>query len=253
MRWRIVFILLCVLGAETYAQTMELSTVFDNANKLYLDKNYDAAIKEYQSILNNGYENGAVYFNLGNAYFKSGHLAEAILNYERARRLMPDDDDLQFNLQLANVQLKDKVDAIPQLFVYRWLESLLTIVPLETMIWMIYGLFLLTLVLFSLFLFAKTYQQKRSFLLSGIVCSLFLAIGVVNFIVESYSESNNEYAIVMTDVANIKSAPDNSGNDLFVLHQGLKVQVLDHVNNWEKIRLADGKIGWIPEQEIETI
>lgn len=89
--------------------------------------------------------------------------------------------------------------------------------------------------------------------MGGIVCSLFLAIGIANFIIESYRESNNEYAIVMADVANIKSAPDNSGNDLFVLHQGLKVQVLDHVNNWEKIRLADGKIGWIPDQEVETI
>ena len=80
-----------------------------------------------------------------------------------------------------------------------------------------------------------------------------LVIGIGNYSVQSYRESNTEFAIVMTDVANIKSAPDRSGNDLFVIHRGLKVQVLDSVNKWRKIRLADGKVGWIPEEEIVII
>ncbi len=242
-----------IVNATASAQSEELNSVLNDANRLYLEQKYDAAISRYESIIKNGYESGEVYFNLGNAYFKSGKIQHAILNYERARKLIPHDDDVNFNLQLANVQLTDKVDAIPELFIYRWLESLLTMVSLETLLWLMYALFLISLGSFSFFLFADTYEQKRYSLMTGMVCSVLLIFGISNFLVQSYREVNTEFAIIMTDIANIKSAPDSKGNDLFVLHRGLKVEVLDNVNSWRKIRLADGKVGWIPEQEIETI
>lgn len=242
-----------IVNATASAQSEELNSVLNDANRLYLEQKYDAAISRYESIIKNDYESGEVYFNLGNAYFKSGKIQHAILNYERARKLIPHDDDVNFNLQLANVQLTDKVDAIPELFIYRWLESLLTMVSLETLLWLMYALFLISLGSFSFFLFADTYEQKRYSLMTGMVCSVLLIFGISNFLVQSYREVNTEFAIIMTDIANIKSAPDSKGNDLFVLHRGLKVEVLDNVNSWRKIRLADGKVGWIPEQEIETI
>lgn len=118
---------------------------------------------------------------------------------------------------------------------------------------MMYALFLLTLGSFSYFLFARTYERRRYSLMSGIICLVLLLLGTGNFLVQAYRESNTEFAVVMNDVSNIKSAPDSKGNDLFVIHRGLKVQVLDNVNKWYKIRLADGKVGWIPEKEIESI
>lgn len=251
----ILFIVLSLSASVvfSYAQTEELTSVFDDANRLYLEQKYDAAVARYESIVANGFENGEVYFNLGNAYYKMGKLQHAVLNYERARKYIPNDDDLMVNLQLVNLQLTDKIEAIPELFIYRWAESLLTLFSLETMIWMMYLFFLLALISFSLFLFAETYEQRRYSLMSGIICSVLLVIGIANFSIQSYRESNTEFAVVMTDVANIKSAPDSKGNDLFVIHRGLKVQVLDNVNKWYKIRLADGKVGWIPEKEIESI
>lgn len=235
------------------AQSEELTSVFEDANRLYLEQKYDAAASRYRSIIDNGYVNGEVYFNLGNAYYKMGKVQNAILNYERARRFIPNDDDLNTNLQLANLQLTDRIDPIPELFIYRWADALLTLFTLRTMLWMMYALFLLTLLSFSLFLFARSYEQRRYSLMSGLLCTALLVLGIANFLVQSYRESNTEFAVVMTDVANIKSAPDKKGNDLFVIHRGLKVQVLDNVNDWFKIRLADGKVGWIPEFEIETI
>ncbi len=243
----------CVSVVMLSAQTEELTSVFEEANRLYLEQKYDAAISRYESVIKNGYESGGVYFNLGNAYFKSGKLQNAILNFERAKKLIPNDDDVNFNLQLANVQLIDKVESIPDLFIYQWLNSLLTIFSLEAMVWLIYGLFLSALVSFTVFLFTRTYERKRYSLMSGMIFSFFLVIGIANFLIQSYRETNSEFAIVMTDVANIKSAPDSKGNDLFVIHRGIKVQVLDSVNKWSKIRLADGKVGWIPEKEVETI
>lgn len=244
---------LCASVVFSFSQTEELTSVFEDANRLYLEQKFDAAISRYESIISNGYVNGEVYFNLGNAYYKSGKLQHAILNYERARKFIPNDDDLEFNLQLVNLQLTDKIEAIPELFIYRWADSLLTIFTRETMVWMLYFFFMLSLLSFSYFLFAESYEGRRYSLMSGVICSVLLVIGIANFMIQSYRESDSQFAVVMTDVANIKSAPDSKGNDLFVLHRGLKVQVLDNVNKWFKIRLADGKVGWIPEKEIESI
>ena len=249
----LVLILLSSVSTFVFSQQEELTSIFEDANRLFLEQKYDAAAARYESIINNGYESGELYYNLGNAYFKSGKIQFAILNYERARKLISNDDDLNVNLQLARLQLKDNVEAIPELFIYQWADALLTLFRLETMLNLMYGLFLLALGSFSYFLFARTYEQKRISLMSGILCSILLAFGITNFLIQSYRESNSEFAIVMTDIANIKSAPDSKGNDLFVIHAGLKVQVLDGVNTWKKIRLADGKVGWIPEREIENI
>jgi tetratricopeptide (TPR) repeat protein len=231
----------------------EAAQRFEQANQLYLQAKYPDAVAQYEKIVQSGFESGELYFNLGNAYYKSGNIQKAILNYERARQLLPRDEDVQFNLQLANLQVVDKIDAVPRLFVYRWADSMLALFSLSTMGWIVYSFFILTLAAFAFFLYARTYPQKRLSMFAGLVFSTALILTMIGYGVQSYKESNTEFAIVMSDVANIKAAPDSKGNDLFVLHKGLRVQVLDSVNHWRKIRLADGKVGWIPEDDCESI
>ncbi len=248
-----VFILFFGVLLAAAAHADEASQTFEQANQLYLQAKYPEAIAAYEKILQSGYESGELYFNLGNAYYKSGTIQKAILNFERAKQFLPRDEDVLFNLQLANLQVVDKIDAVPRLFAYRWIDTMLTIFSLSTMGWIVYAFFLLTLAAFAYFLFAPTYGQKRLSMFAGLVFSAALILTMIGFGVQSYKESNTEFAIVMSDASNIKSAPDNKGNDLFVLHKGLKVQVLDAVNHWRKIRLVDGKVGWIPEEECEII
>jgi tetratricopeptide (TPR) repeat protein len=231
----------------------EAAQRFEQANQLYLQAKYPDAVAQYEKIVQSGFESGELYFNLGNAYYKSGNIQKAILNYERARQLLPRDEDVQFNLQLANLQVVDKIDAVPRLFVYRWVDSMLALFSLSTMGWIVYSFFILTLAAFAFFLYARTYPQKRLSMFAGLVFSTALILTMIGYGVQSYKETNTEFAIVMSDVANIKAAPDSKGNDLFVLHKGLRVQVLDSVNHWRKIRLADGKVGWIPEEDCESI
>jgi tetratricopeptide (TPR) repeat protein len=231
----------------------EAAQRFEQANQLYLQAKYPDAVAQYEKIVQSGFESGELYFNLGNAYYKSGNIQKAILNYERARQLLPRDEDVQFNLQLANLQVVDKIDAVPRLFVYRWADSMLALFSLSTMGWIVYSFFILTLAAFAFFLYARTYPQKRLSMFAGLVFSTALILTMIGYGVQSYKETNTEFAIVMSDVANIKAAPDSKGNDLFVLHKGLRVQVLDSVNHWRKIRLADGKVGWIPEEDCESI
>ncbi len=255
MKLRIVLTAICLLIFPVIgsAATDEASQLFQQGNKLYLNQDYASAAQQYEKILHSGYENGELYFNLGNAYYRLGNIAKAIVNYERAEQLLPNDDDVRFNLQLANLQVVDKIDAVPKFFLYRWFDWLLTVLPLSTLGWTTYILFLLTLILLSLFLFSPALRTKRLSLAGALAAGTLLVLSLVLFTTQSYRESNTHFAIVMSDVANIKSAPDTKGSDLFVLHKGVKVQVLDEVDNWKKIRLADGKVGWIPENECEVI
>lgn len=131
-------VLLLVFVAAGMSRADETAQAFEHGNQLYLQAKYPDAITQYEKIIANGWESGELYFNLGNAYYKSGNIQRAILNYERAAQMLPRDDDVQFNLQLANLQVVDKIDAVPRLFIYRWIDIMLALFSLSTMGWIVY-------------------------------------------------------------------------------------------------------------------
>ncbi|MGE5314516.1 MAG: tetratricopeptide repeat protein [Acidobacteriota bacterium] len=252
---RQVLLSLCMLGAlaASPAQAQDARALFDQGNRLYLEQKYPEAIQAYQSVLNAGLENSELYFNLGNAYYRSGKLGEAILAYERAHKLAPNDEDVQFNLQYANLKIVDKIEPVPTLFIYRWAEGLLALFSPGTQLALLYISFLLALASFAWLMYARSFNARRIALLAGLVATLWCLVSAAFYGINTYRASTNAYGIVMSDVSTIKSAPDPGSNDVFVLHTGVKVQMMDTVNGWKKIRLADGKVGWIREGEVETI
>ena len=217
----------------------------------YKSKNYQQAIDANQKLISEGYRNAAVYYNLGNAYYKTDQISLAILNYERALRLAPSDEDIRFNLKLANLKTVDRITPIPQLYIVAKWESLVSSASSKS--WAVFSIacMWLALVAFALYLFIGSIRRAGFFAGTALVfLSLF-------FFYLSYVQSQTEYgagqAILTAPNTYIKSAPDTSGTDLFMIHEGTKLNIMDKVGTWSKVRLADGKIGWVEQGTFSVI
>lgn len=243
----IVFLLPIVALAQSPEQ------VFLQGNEAYRQGNLTQAIDLYESVLHNGYLSGDLYYNLGNAYYRTGNIGRAVLNYERARRLMPGDEDLRHNLQLANLVITDKIETTPRLFLWDWWDGVKNSFSLDAATWWCLFSIMLLLCAGAVFFLARTYRLRIVAVWVagvGVLCVvLFLSV----FFGRLGDMRRVDEAVVMEGVATVKNSPDDRSTDAFVLHAGLKVQTIDKVGTWVKIRLADGKVGWIGEDAVETI
>ncbi|WP_029626573.1 tetratricopeptide repeat protein [Thermophagus xiamenensis] len=226
---------------------------FEQGNEYYSQSEYEKAIEMYQSILQSGLESAAVYYNLGNAFYKSGKLPEAILNYERALLLSPQDNDIRYNLELAYEQTADKIDKIELFFLTKWFTSIRNLNDSDG--WAIYSIvtFIIFLIGAGFYLFGKNSGTKKVAFSAAII---FLLSTITFYGFSSYQKDklvNRTHAIIFTPTVNIKSSPDQSGTNLFVLHQGTKVELISKLGEWWNIRLEDGNEGWIHESDIEII
>lgn len=243
--------LLLIVALTARAQSPE--QLFQQANGLYQDGKIAEARDLYEKIVSNGYVSEDLYYNLGNVYYRLGDLGHAILNYERAHRLAPADEDLRHNLQLANLRVTDRIEPTPRLFVWDYWDSMKGSVSTSTAMWVAYVLFVFLIVAVAFFMLGQSYGLRKAALLGGIVCALFL-VGSGLFLWDKVSDDNRrDEAIILAAITTIKNSPDPKSSDAFVLHAGVKVRVIDSVNEWIKIRLADGKVGWMERGAAETI
>jgi len=235
------------------ARSQEASLQFEQANGLYRSGSYEKAAELYEQILKNGYESPALYYNLGNAYFKVQNIPAAILSYERAKRLAPHDEDILYNLRLANLRVVDKIEPLPQLFVFEWWGSFVALLPSER--WAVVGILALWIAVIG----GAAYWVVRGELIRRIsffISVLMIVLTCVAFasgMQRYHAEQNAASAIVFAQSVSVKSAPDAQSTDLFVLHEGVKVDVMDTVGDWKKVRLADGKEGWVMISSIQLI
>lgn len=251
---RILLIVLLALNclAPAYSQQQDVLR-FSEANRAYRNRDYSGAAKIYEGILGKGLKSGALYYNLGNCYFKSGETAKAILAYERARKFLPDDEDLAYNLRLSYNNTIDKIEPVPQLFYQRWWTQILTLSSPSAWAWIAIGLLWTGVGLAAWYLYAGTIRlRKFTFLGSGAVVTL----AVIFFLLAGCSWQNlnsADAAIVMNPSAEIRSSPDPKSTTLFMLHAGTKIRVMDQLGDWRQIRIANGNTGWVRAAAIETI
>ena len=231
---------------STYAQA---EPIFESANAAYQNEQFAEAIVLYDSIVDQGYLHAETFYNLANAHFRSGHLGEAILNYERTLMVNPGDEDAQHNLALAQKQVVDEFNVVPTPALRRIFKDVSGV--FSASVWSMIGVsFLLMMtVLFAVFMF----RTRHSFLLvlSG-VC-LILTVLTEGIAYGKYKLEQQQWAILTELNGYVKSAPADNGQDLFILHEGTKVQVLDAFEEYSKVKLPDGKIGWIETLAISVI
>lgn len=223
------------------------------AEEAYAKEDYTQAIELYESVLKSYGESAMVYYNLGNAYYKAGKVAPAILNYERALLLNPGDSDTRFNLQVARQKTVDKIEPIGEFFLTRWIGTVEDVYSADG--WAKWGVasFLLFIGCLVLFFFSKWIRLKKIGFFAGI-CFLLISL-VANLFADSQQDKllHRADAIVFASTVTVKSSPDASGTDLFILHEGTKVTIKSSLGEWSEIQLEDGNVGWMPSKEIQQI
>ncbi len=227
--------------------------LFRQGNQLYQQGKYEQAVKSYKQIIEAGLESGALYFNLGNAYYKLNQLGLARLNYERASRFLKGDEALQENMALLQNKLVDKILQPPSFFLFEWRDAVLDVLPVHVQSWIVVLLFAVLLLAIAL----RRHAQRRN---RGNSWRAFLVISVVVFLVftavylqKIYLLETEINGVIIKPMVTVYAEPNTSGTEVFVLHEGTKVNVLRTNDNWQEIRLSDGKTGWLEMKNLEKI
>ena len=246
----LVLILALVTGT---ARADQKSYLFEQGNEFYKKGQYEKAVKAYEEILQMGYASADLYYNLGNAYYKLGQYPKAILNYERALRLRPGDEDIQFNLKIAQLTVVDKIPQLPELFYVRYFRAFRDLFSVRSLTLLTLAFYFLLAIAAILWILARNDSLRRlgkALFAGALVACLLFSFTLVSKI--RYLNRNVE-AIVMVPEVQVLSAPGEGGTEIFTIHQGLKVRIIEQSGQWYEIRLADGKTGWLKKSALETI
>jgi len=239
----------CAASADAY-----LDSLWVAGNSAYSEGQWEEAASAWNSIRSAGLEAPELYYNIGNACFKSGDVAHAILNYERALKLDPSYSDARFNLEFANAQIQDKIEVVPEFFLEAWGRKACWLLPSNVWaILFIVGL-AVTFVLALMFVLGRSSRNRKIGFFAGIVM-LVLSLVALDFAFWQRTDYRSaDKAIITRAVTSVKSSPSgDSATDLFVLHEGTKVTILDSVGEWFNVELSDGRQGWLRSSEIEII
>ena len=223
------------------------------AGAFYRNGEFDRAIKIYEDLRSDGFEGTTLYFNLANSYYRIGKLGYAILNYERALKISPSDEDVMHNLAFANLSTVDRIQPLPTFFLFEWWESLLASLTVNGWTYISFFFYILLMLLIVIYFFAKTIFQQKIILFTGLGMLGIFLITVSLLIVKINREQTHINAVVIEQSITVKTSPDPKSTDAFVIHEGLKVNLEDNLDEWVKIRLADGKVGWVENRAIERI
>lgn len=247
------FLLLLFLCTLSGLRAASSDALFDQANKAYQRLQFDSAAKCYEQIESQGLTSADLQYNLGNCYYKLKQVAPAILHYEKALKMNPADEDARANLALANLLVVDKITPVPTVFYKQWMQGASTLFPADKLARVSIYCAWFILLSIVLFLLSNSSIWKKTFFFSGLLAGILLLIAVTMAFQNTQKESNAGDAILFSSSSYIKSSPDAKSQDLFILHEGVKMKVLDRISDWCRIRIANGNEGWIKKEDIQPI
>ena len=240
-------------GAAQSNIPQQTGNPFQQANEAYSKGDFQAAAGLYEELLKASGASATVYYNLGNSYYKLNRIAPSILNYERALLLEPGNADIRFNLEIAKLKAVDKIEPVGNFFLTEWFSDVQNLLGTDAWSNLSIVCFILLIACLFLFFFSRRILLKKL----GFYAGIALLVGVVFGNIFAYNQkkklSLRKEAIIFAPTTTIKSSPDNSGTDLFILHEGTKVKLKNTLSGWNEIETADGNVGWIKNSELEVI
>ncbi len=242
-----------LLLVVSFANAGNHQELLQQANEAYISENYHQAIEIYEQVRQMQWESSVLYYNLGNAYYQTGQRGRAILNYERALRLNPNDEATRHNLRIVRAELPERYEQLPQLFFLDWRDGFVRLLPVDgwatAIIMLVMALSLCT----GLFFVLRVRVLKKAVFMLGLVLliSLFMSIYAANR--QYHFHHIRQEAIVMSPRVTAKSAPGERGIDVFVIYEGVKVVIQSELMDWCEVRLPNGNVGWINRETLEVI
>ena len=243
-----LFLILFFLNTQS-----QVEVVFDEGNALYNQGNYTEAIEKYTSIINNGFESAELYYNLGNAYYKINDIANSIFYFEKSLLLDPNNNETKNNLSFSQNMTIDRIETVPVNQVSKFISKYTNVFDYNT--WLLISIIFefLSLIVFSLYLFNKNSDTKKRFFSIGSIFLFFFIIFLILGINSKSEYEKNNPAILFENRISFKSEPNERSEDLFLLNEGTKVNVLEKLNEWSLVELSNGSKGWILSSTFQTI
>lgn len=240
--------LVILLCAPVWAQN---DTLFEEGNTAYTDGDYATAIEKYEQILHNGETSADLYYNLGNSYFKANNIAPSIYYFEKALQLNPNDRDIKNNLMIARNMVIDDVSADPETGISGLWKGVVSSLGYNQWGWLAIVFTVFFAALFLLYYFTRKSGLKRTFFSFSMLC-IFLALFSLIFAIQQKKDfSNNNYAIIFAQEAVVRGEPTMRSDEIFVLHEGTKVEVLETYQEWIKFELPNGLQGWMDKTDLK--
>ncbi len=247
---RVIYLISFLFSAVLFAQNQEL---FEKGNALYNDGKYAEAIDKYNAILDSKKHSADLYFNLANAHYKLNHIAPSIYYYEKALMLNPEDADIQNNVAFARNMTIDAIDEIPDVGFSKIIKNTTNSLSFDSWAKLSVVLVFCFVILFLIYYFTYATLTKRLTFIGSLVSLICVCIALA-FAFHKYNlDKKNNPAIVFTQESKVKSDPNLRSQEAFRLHEGTKVQVIETYKDWSKIKLTDGKTGWVISEDIKLL
>ena len=237
-------------AAESAA--VEPSDLWDRAHTAYINGDYRTAAERYEQLLARG-RSAKLYYNLGNAWFKEGRVGRAILFYRRALRLDPGNDDIRYNLSIAQAQTQDDIEAIPAWFLAQWVRDLRHTMGCTAWSLLSLGALACAAALLLVYLLARRLALRKAGFYGTAAALLLFALTTGMAAGQRRELLDRSQAVVLASSVAVKSSPDAAATDLFILHEGTSVRIADRLGDWCEVSIADGKKGWLEARTIESV